>query len=61
MFESRLLVPIPTPDGSSIEELVNAFVATLDPKDVLETTMHSWASTKYGIVKTYTAGVVYQA
>lgn len=60
MIESDRLEPLAVPDGTSLEEKINAFLATLDTKDVLDTIQHSFSSAKYGERKTYTATVVYR-
>lgn len=60
MFESDLLLPLATPDGTSLEEQVNTFLATLPSKNVLDTIQHSFSSAKYGMARTYTATVVYK-
>lgn len=58
-FESDVLSPLPIPDGTSLEEKVNTFLATLAPKDVLDTIQISFASAKYGVRKTYVGTTVY--
>jgi hypothetical protein len=61
-FQSSLLSPLsPTPDGSSLEELVNAFLATLDPKDVLDVLKESTSTGKYGLTTSHFGTVVYRA
>ena len=59
-FQSSVLKPLPVPDGSSIEEQVNAFLATLDAKDVLDVISTPFSSGKYGLTTTYVATVVYR-
>lgn len=58
-FESHLLSPLATPDGSSLEELVNAFLATLEPKHVLDVLKESTSTGKYGLTTTHFGTVVY--
>lgn len=59
-FQATLLKPLSTPDGSSLEEQLNAFLATLDPKDVLDILTSPFSSGKYGFTTTYVATVVYR-
>ena len=59
LFSAAIQQPLPTPDGSSLQELVNAFVATLATKDVLDILFETSAVGKYGLNTTYTAEVVY--
>jgi len=47
-----------TPSG--LDTAVNAFLATLNTKDVLEVLRDSFSSAKYGTHKTHTATVVYK-
>lgn len=44
----------------SLEELLNAFLATLDPKDVLDVVPSPFSSGKYGLTTTYVASVLYR-
>lgn len=44
----------------ALETAVNAFLATLEPKDVLDTMLSAFASSKYGQTKTFTAMVIYK-
>lgn len=59
-FESDLFVPKATPDGTSLQEQLNVFTATLDEKDILDVIVHAFSSAKYGLSKTYTAVVIYK-
>lgn len=59
-FQSSMLKPLATPDGTSIEEQVNAFLLTLNPKDVLDVISTPFSSGKYGLTTTYVATVVYR-
>lgn len=59
MQEAEILEPLPTPDGSSLQEKVNTFLDTLDKKDVLEVLIASFSSAKYGTNKTFVGTVVY--
>jgi hypothetical protein len=59
-FASALLSPLVVPDGSSLEELVNAFLATLDPKDVLDVLKESTSTGKYGLTTTHFGTVIYR-
>lgn len=59
IIEADIPTSLPTPDGSSLEEKLNVFLATLNSKDVLDVIQHSFSSAKYGLRKTYTATVVY--
>ena len=58
-FESELLIPLVVPDGNSLEEKMNTFLNTLDPKNVLDVLVSSYSSAKYGIRKTNVGTVVY--
>ena len=59
-FSSDLLSPKATPDGTSLEELVNTFLATLDPKDILDVMKQSSQTGKYGQNTTHFETVVYK-
>ena len=59
LFSAAIQQPLPTPDGSSLQELVNAFVATLATKDVLDILFETSAVGKYGLNTSYTSEVVY--
>lgn len=61
LFESDTQGPLPTPDGTSLEEKVNVFTATVPEKNILEIHTQAFSSAKYGTAKTYTATVVYKA
>ena len=59
-IEATRLLPLPTPDGTSLEEKLDAFLATLDPKDVLDVISTPFSSGKYGLTTTYVATVLYR-
>lgn len=59
-FEGVLLQPKSTPDGTSVEEMVNAFLATLDVKNVLDVTYTSALSGKFGVNEKHFAVVTYR-
>jgi hypothetical protein len=59
-FESVDLKPKSVPDGSSLEELVNVFLATLDQKNVLDVVQTSTVSGKYGVAEKHFAVVAYR-
>lgn len=59
-FQTEILQPLTPPDGSSLEEQVNTFLASLDPKDVLDVLTNPFSSGKYGLTTTYVATVVYK-
>jgi hypothetical protein len=59
-FQANFLRPLATPDGSSLEEIVNTFLATLDAKDVLDVINTPFSGGKYGLITTYIATVVYR-
>jgi hypothetical protein len=46
---------------TALDTDVNTFLATKDPKDVLDTLVHAFSSAKYGTAKTYVATVVYKS
>lgn len=58
-FASTLQQPATPPDGTSLEERVNAFVATLNQKDILDILFDFSSTGKYGASKEYIAQVVY--
>mgnify|MGYP001559151857 CR=1 FL=1 len=59
-FQASLRIPLPTPDGTSLEEPLNTFLATLDPKNVIDVLVESHATGKYGITTTHFASVVHR-
>lgn len=59
-FVSDNLKPKTTPDGSSLEEQINTFLATLNPKDVLDVEITSALSGKYGQNEQHFGVVVYK-
>lgn len=60
-FDADDLKPKATPDGSSLEEKINAFLVTLgDPKNVLDVVTTSTASGKYGLSEKHFGTVVYK-
>ena len=59
-FSASLFSPLPTPDGSSLEEIMNVFLATLAPKDVLDVLTETESTGKYGANTTHTGTVVYK-
>lgn len=46
--------------AAELETAVNTFLETLDPKNVLDAMLSSFASSKYGQTKTFTAMVIYK-
>lgn len=60
LFQSSLLAALPIPDGTSLEELVNTFLLTMDAKDVLDVLIDSDSTGKYGMTTTHFASVVYR-
>ena len=60
MFESDELKPKTTPDGTSLEEKVNAFLLTLASKDILDVTLSHQLSGKFGIHERHFAVVLYK-
>lgn len=58
-FQSSLGQPLATPDGTSIEELVNAFLATLPQTKIQDVIRATTSTGKYGANVTYFATVVY--
>ena len=59
-FASALLSPLATPDGTSLEELLNVFLATLEPKNVLDVLKQSTSTGKYGMNTTHFGTVIYK-
>lgn len=59
-FTSTLLSPLATPDGTSLEELMNLFLSTQDPKNILDVKKESFSTGKYGLNTTHFGTVVYQ-
>lgn len=60
-FESALFKPAtPTPDGSSIEEQVTAFLATIDPKNLVDVVTHTHTGGKLGLTTQFFATVTYK-
>ena len=59
-FEGDYLMPKSPADGTSVEEQVNAFTATLDPKNILDVCFTSQLSGKYGFQEKHFALVVYK-
>lgn len=60
-LSATLLAPLPAPDGSSLEEKTNTFLATLDPKDILDVLTESTSTGKYGLTTTHFSTIVYRA
>lgn len=60
LFDSDRNTPATPPDGTSLEEKVNAFVATLDVKNFLDVTFNSELSGKYGTNQWHFAAVLYK-
>lgn len=58
-FESERLVPLSTPDGTSLEEQVNLFLSTLPDKAVLDILVEAFSSQKYGTRKTFVAVIMF--
>jgi hypothetical protein len=57
------MIQIKTFEGdtlAALEAAVNTFLATEDPKDVLDTIFHAFSSAKYGERKTYVVTIVYR-
>lgn len=59
-IEATRLTPVVPADGSSMEEKLNVFLATLDPKDVLDVLSTPFSSGKYGLTTSYIATVLYR-
>jgi hypothetical protein len=59
-FTSDTNVPATVPDGTSLEEQVNLFLGTLDPKNIIDVMFAFSQTGKYGSQTTYTATVVYK-
>ena len=59
-FQASLRIPLPTPDGTSLDEQLNTFLGTLDTKNVVDVLVESHATGKYGISTTHFASVVYR-
>lgn len=59
MFQSNLQQPIVPGDGSSLQEQVNSFLATVDAKKLLDVVFETASTGKYGLTTTYFAQVVY--
>lgn len=59
-FQSSLQSPAVIPDGTSIEELVNAFLATLPPTKISDVVRVTTQTGKYGTSTTYFATIVYK-
>lgn len=60
-FEASLLKPLATPDGTSLQEQLDVFLATLPDKDVLDVISTPFSGGKYGLTTTYVATVIYRA
>lgn len=60
MFWSEVLSPIIPPDGTCLEERVNIFLAGIPTKKVLDVSINAFPTTKYGMVKTFYATVIYE-
>ena len=58
-FSSTLQKPLATPDGTSLEEQVNTFLATLSKTDILDVLFDFASTGKYGASTLYIAQVVY--
>lgn len=59
-FESTTLTPATPADGTSLEELLNAFLATLKATDVLDVLKTSTSTGKYGMNTSHFGTVVYR-
>lgn len=59
-FESDLLSPKPTPDGSSLEELTNVFLATLVEKNIVDVQFGSAMAGHIGLSEKHFAHVLYK-
>lgn len=59
-FTSQILQPLPTPDGSSLEEIVNVFTASISSTNVLDIIFETKAVGKYGTATLHYAYVVYK-
>lgn len=60
-FTSLTLEPLATPDGSSLEEQVNTFLATLPINKVQDVSYQAAVAGKLGTTATYYAFVTYQS
>ena len=60
-FQSALGSPLATPDGTSIEELVNAFIVSITPSNLLDVIRTTTQTGKYGTATTFFATVVYKS
>lgn len=60
-LESDILVPKATPDGSSLEEKVNAFLLTItDPKNILDVQFGDNMAGHIGLSERHFAHVLYK-
>ena len=59
-FDSVQLKPLVPPDGSSLEEQMNTFLATLDAKNVLDVLKESGSVGKYGLNTTHFGTIIYR-
>ena len=56
---AEILLPLATPDGSSLEEKVNVFLNTLDPKDVRNVETYVTQGGRFGMNMSYNAIITY--
>lgn len=60
LFDAEHNTPSTPPDGTSLEEKVNVFLATLDQKNFLDASFNSELSGKYGTNQWHFATVIYK-
>lgn len=59
-FSSAFLHEKTPPDGTSLDEKVNVFLATVDPKDLKDVQITSQLSGKFGVNEMHFATILYQ-
>ncbi len=59
-FSSDLLAAKNVPDGTSLDEKVNVFLATIDEKKLKDVVITSQLSGKFGVNEQHFATVLYQ-
>jgi hypothetical protein len=59
-FEADDLTPKATPDGTSLQELVNVFLATLAEKNIVDVQFGSSMAGHIGLVEKHFAHVLYK-
>lgn len=60
-FQTSTLLPTVPPNGTSLQEILDVFLGTLQPKDILDVITTPFSSGKYGLTTTYVATVIYTA